>query len=142
MSQFSVELSCPQQRLFRYLADPRHRLEWQSSLVSLEMQSTGDPRIGMRWQECARGLGRFTMEITEHQSHELWAERGSSERGEIDLTLKFSPGKSAETTRVAVTVVMRLRGLLRYGVPMAPLVLHPLLRSDLRRAARLAKDGP
>lgn len=142
MSRFSVELSAPVPALFDYLADPRHRPDWQSSIVELSVVDDVSPREGMRWKERARGFGRFDMEITEYRRNERWAERGVSPRGEIDLALDFAIGPSPDSTRLTVTLELRLRGVFAATRHLAPFVLRPLMSADLRRAAQLAVAGP
>ena len=105
---FSIALPAPRDALFRFLADPRNRLRWQSSLASLEMISGGEPRPGMMWREQARGFGAFEMEIAECVAGRSWAERGRSRRTEIDLRLVFADGDVPHTTRIDLTIELRL----------------------------------
>lgn len=142
MSRFSLVLPAPVPALFAYLADPRHRPDWQSSILELRLISEGSPREGMRWTERARGFGRFDMQITEYQLEKRWAERGASSRGEIDLALDFAAGPTPDATELTVTLDLRLRGIFALTQPVAPLLLRPLMSADLRRAAGLAAACP
>ena len=36
---------------FRYLADPRNRPEWQSSLLSVDVPPDEEPHLGQAWSE-------------------------------------------------------------------------------------------
>lgn len=136
---FSITLPAPREALFLILSDPRQRLRWQSSLVSLEMTSEGEPRAGTTWREEARGFGAFEMEITECVAGRSWAERGRSRRGEIDLRLVFADGRAPDTTQLDLAVELRLAPPWSLVARFAPPILRPLMKRDLQRAAQLAR---
>ena len=131
-TRVEVTLRQPVERVFAYLADPRNRPDWQSSIRSLEMIDEGEPRVGMRWRERAAGFGTFDMEIATLEPNRVWAERGSSRLASIHLELRFTD--LGDTTRVALEATIDLRGPLSLLEPVQPLVLRPLMRADLRRA--------
>lgn len=137
MGKFVIALDAPLVPLFEFLADPRNRQNWQSSIVRLDMESEGEPRVGMKWREHARGLGHFQMEITECVSGVTWAERGTSSRGTIDLQLKFDATPDPSRTQITLVLDMNLRGLFALVNPVAPSLIWPLMKADLRRAAQL-----
>lgn len=141
-TRFSTTLLAPRAELFRYLADPRNRPKWQSSILSLTMTSEGEPHVGMTWREHARGFGQFEMEITECEEGRVWAERGRSERGEIEVRLTFQDGAEAGTTELELDLTLRLAGVWSALAWLAPPVMRPLMRQDLRRAAALAAAPP
>lgn len=136
---FSVEVDANIHQLFPYLAHPRNRPQWQSSILELRLVDEGPARVGMRWWERARGFGRFEMEITECEPERRWAEQGRSPGASIDLALDFEPGSQPDTTRLTVALELRLGSVLSLTGPMAPLVLRPVMSADLRRAAELSK---
>ncbi len=76
--------------MFRYLADPRNRPEWQSSLLSVTLLDRGEPRVGMSWRDNTMVGMRPTMEITELQPFRLWAEEGGWRGVRATLTLRFT----------------------------------------------------
>ena len=137
--QWCVRLEAPRERLFSYLSDPRHRLDWQSSLVALDIPEQGPPALGTRWREVARGVGAFDMSISEWVENHRWAEHGESHRAKIDLALQFS-GELPDETTVTVELQIELRGLLRWAEPLAGPILQVVMNADLRRAARLARE--
>ena len=98
-----VAFDVPVEEAFAYLADPRNRPEWQSSLRSVEMLDDGEPRVGMRWRDhTVVGLVP-QMEITTLEPGELWVEKGHW-RGVIQaiLTLGFEPTATGCMRRRAV----------------------------------------
>ena len=51
---------------FAYLADPRNRPEWQSSLRRVELLDEGEPRVGMRWRD--HTAVRMVPEMDDHRA--------------------------------------------------------------------------
>ncbi len=134
-----VAFDVPVEVAYAYLADPRNRPEWQSSLRSVEMLDEGETRVGMRWRDhTVVGLVP-QMEITMLEPGELWVEEGRW-RGVIKaiLTLGFLP----TATGCVVDVRFRVfgRGLL---APVGWLAtgggVLPVL-ADVRRAARILAE--
>ena len=133
-TRVEATLQQPVDRVFAYLADPRNRPDWQSSIRWLEMIDDGEPRIGMRWRERATGFGTFDMEIVAFERDRTWAESGSSRLATIRVELSFDDLGAA--TRVGLHARVDLRGPLSLLAPVQPLLLRPLMRADLRRAGR------
>ena len=51
MRTTTLRYAVPVHVAFAYLADPRNRPEWQSSLRRVELLDEGEPRVGMRWRD-------------------------------------------------------------------------------------------
>jgi hypothetical protein len=131
----AVEYDVPVHVAFAYLADPRNRPEWQSSLRAVEVLDGGPPRVGMRWRDLTSARIVPDMMITEMENDVLWAETGAWKAIEADLTLGFSPRAGGCTVSAAFGV--RARGLLRpvgWAATGAGLLA---VRGDLRNAARI-----
>jgi uncharacterized protein YndB with AHSA1/START domain len=131
----TVEYDVPVAVAFDYLADPRNRPEWQSSLRAVEMLDDGEPRVGMRWRDLTSARIAPEMVITEMEPERLWAETGRWKAIEADLELAFSP--SAQGCSVAVAFGVHGRGVLRpigWAATGAGLFA---VRSDLRKAGRI-----
>ena len=123
---------------FTYLADPRNRPEWQSSLRRVELIDEGAPRIGFRWLDhTAVGMAP-EMVITELETDVLWAESGRWRAIEADLTLRFAPHR--EGCSVDAEFVVRGGGYLRPVGWAASAVGLFAVRSDLRRAGRILES--
>ncbi len=131
----AVEYDVPVDVAFAYLADPRNRPEWQSSLRAVEMLDDGEPRVGMRWRDLTSAGIDPEMTITEMETDVLWAETGRWKAIEADLTLGFSPRSGGCT--VEVTFGVRGRGLLRPVGWAATRAGVFAVRGDLRKAARI-----
>ena len=131
----TVRYAVPVQVAFAYLADPRNRPEWQSSLRAVELLDEGEPRVGMRWLDHTWVRMSPEMVITELEPDVFWAETGRWRGIEADLTLAFAPHRGGCSVDVELDV--RGHGLLRpAGWPASSLGLLAV-RSDLRRAGRV-----
>lgn len=130
-----VEYDVPVGVAFAYLADPRNRPEWQSSLRAVDLLDEGEPRVGMRWLDLTSARIAPEMVITEMEPDVLWAETGRWKAIEADLTLGFSP--RGDGCSVAVAFGVRARGLLRPIGWVATGVGLFAVRSDLRKAGRI-----
>ena len=125
--------------MFRYLADPRNRPEWQSSLLSVTLLDRGEPRVGMSWRDNTMVGMRPTMEITELQPFRLWAEEGGWRGVRATLTLRFT----AITPGCRVDALGSLSGDGAWAVPVraAGKVAGPAIRHDLARAGEILTRG-
>lgn len=108
---------------FDYLADPRNRPEWQSSLSRVEGVD-GEPRVGQTWVDVTTPRLRPRMETTELDRPRRWTERGTWRGVTATLTLDFTE----TATGCDVTATFRIARLLRRPALWA-------VRADLRRAA-------
>ncbi|MCW2846117.1 MAG: Polyketide cyclase / dehydrase and lipid transport [Marmoricola sp.] len=134
----SVEYDVPVPVAFAYLADPRNRPEWQSSLRRVDLIDEGEPRVGQRWLDVTSARIVPEMVITEMETDVLWAETGRWKGISADLTLGFSP--RAGGCSVAVAFGVHGRGLLRpvgWAATGAGLFA---VRSDLRKAGRILSE--
>ena len=122
---------------FDYLADPRNRPEWQSSLRRVELLDEGDPRVGMRWRDHTAVRVAPEMAITALEPEVLWAETGRWRAIEADLTLPFAPHRGG----CSVDVEFEVRGRRRPASGGLAATRAGLLavRSDLRRAGRILR---
>jgi len=130
-----VEFDVPVSVAYAFLADPRNRPEWQSSLTRVEMLDEGAPRVGMRWRDHTAARLVADMEITVLEPGEVWAEAGQWRALSAMLVLSFEP--TATGCAVDVTFRVRGRGLLApVGWLATGAGLLPV-RGDIRRAARV-----
>jgi len=118
---------------FDYLADPRHRPEWQSSLARVE-DVDGEVRVGQTWVDVTTPGLRPRMETTELDRPRRWSERGTWRGFAAVLTLDFAeaPGCCDVTATMRVTG----RGVAALPARVLGLLAPRAVRSDLRRAAR------
>lgn len=150
--RFRVEAEgpAPVATSYAYLADPRTRPEWQSSLRRIE-DLQGDGEVGTSWVDVTTAGVRPRLEVTELVPDLVWAEVGRWRRVSADLRMLFSPlgedgsggdGGEGGGTRVVADVRLELPGPLApvaWALRLAgPAAVRADLRAALREAARQA----
>jgi uncharacterized protein YndB with AHSA1/START domain len=135
MPTATLRYGVPVHEAFAYLADPRNRPEWQSSLRSVDLLDEGEPRVGFRWRDRTAARVVPEMVITELEPNVLWAETGRWRSIEADLTLRFAPHGGG--CRVEVEFEVRGNGYLRPVGWITSRAGLLAVRSDLRRAGRI-----
>lgn len=131
----TVAYAVPVSVAFAYLADPRNRPEWQSSLRGVEVLDDGPPRVGQRWRDLTAARIVPEMTITDLEPDVLWAETGRWRAFEADLALRFRD--DGDRCRVEASFVVRARGILGPAGWIATRAGLFAVRSDLRRAAAI-----
>lgn len=152
---FTETLAAPSAALFAVLSVPERRPEWQSSLLWARVLSGGPTGVGTRWHERTRFGVEFTLEVVAHEAPSRWSERVTGNWGEATLELSFEPvgaprGAPAASGNEPQKPEQTLLGVALKVAPeawwhrparwLAPAV-RVLLRNDLRRAARLARNA-
>ena len=130
-----VRFAVPLQVAYDYLADPRNRPEWQSSLKSVEMLDEGEPRVGMSWLDQTSAGIVPRMEITVMEPGKVWAEVGVWRAFSALLVLGFEP--SAAGCVVDVRFRVSARGLLAPVGWLATGAAVPAVLIDVKKAARI-----
>ncbi|MEP9363383.1 SRPBCC family protein [Nocardioides sp. CN2-186] len=129
-----VSFPVPPEAAFDYLADPRNRAEWQSSLARVE-QVDGEVRVGQTWLDVTKPGLRPRMETTELDRPHRWTETGTWRGFTATLTLTFTA--TATGCDVEPTMELRGRGLAAPAARLLGLVAPSAVRSDLRHAASM-----
>jgi uncharacterized protein YndB with AHSA1/START domain len=130
----SVRFPVTSEVAFDYLADPRNRPRWQSSLARVE-DVDGEPRVGQTWVDVTKPGVRPVMETTELDRPHRWTEIGTWRGFSATLTLTFTD--AADGCDVEPTMVVRGRGLRRPLGAVLNLAAPYAVRSDLRHAAAM-----
>lgn len=147
MSATTLRIAAAPRACFDYLADPRNRPQWQSSLRSVEVLTDGPPGIGTRWIDRTSVGAAPRLEITEMappavtasaSSAGVWTEVGRWRGLTASLTLTFAPVE-ADPTATDVGVAVGIAGTGPWSLPAVILrrLSPPAIRADLRRAAAL-----
>ncbi len=108
---------------FDYLADPKRRPQWQSSLARVE-DVDGEPRVGQTWTDVTKPGLRPRMETTELDRPRRWTEVGRWRGITATLTLQFTETPTGCEVAATFDIARPLRMPAIWAV-----------RSDLRRAA-------
>lgn len=139
---FSVQqtLDVPRQAVFDVISDPRRRMEWQSSLRRLSMETEGPPGLGTRWSEVTQGGVAFALEITTYEAPARWGERAHGWLADAELMVTFhEAGATGEATRVEVDVSIAFKGPFKVLAPAVKRLMPSALVKDLQRAGELAR---
>jgi uncharacterized protein YndB with AHSA1/START domain len=139
----SVRIPAPRAQVFAYLADPRHRTEWQAGLARVQMVDEGEPRVGMRWVDHLAGGLAFDLQIIGMEPDRMWAEVTRKGPFTAFMTLLFEDDTVEGTPGTCVRIVPRVRGR-RLARPLGAAgtaLMNALVRFDLPRIARAAQRG-
>ena len=128
----------PPRTAYTYLADPRNRPEWQSSLLSVTLRERSEPYAGMRWRETTVVGVRPRMEIVEMAPYRLWTERGTWHGVTAVLTLRFTA--VGEGCRVRATGEVTGSGAWSLAALSSGWLASSAIGADLRRASRILSD--
>ena len=128
----TVTFEVPAEVAFDYLADPRNRPEWQSSLRRVE-DVDGEPRRGQTWTDVTKPGVRPAMRTDVLERPRLWSESGSWRFVRADLTLRFD---AVGELACDVHFSFRVHALGPIGL-LVTLASVPAVRADLRRAATI-----
>ena len=85
----------PVERVFAFMADVRNRPLWQENTHDVEVLSEGEPGLGTRWRESAKGIGTYEAEVVAFERDELWAEAADLEAGRARGSRSPSPPRTA-----------------------------------------------
>ena len=141
MSAFSVTVDLPQTpgELFRFLAEPRNRPAWQSSLKAVADVDPGEPHAGMHWLDVTKVGFKPQMQLTEVTPFRTLSEVGTWRGVDGLLTLRFL--KVGSGTRVTAEGRVIGRGPFAVAAAAAGRWAPGTIRADLERAGQLLLDG-
>jgi uncharacterized protein YndB with AHSA1/START domain len=140
VSRFTVTLDVPHapERLFRYLADPHNRPEWQASLKAVTEVDPGEPHAGMHWRDVTKVGIKPHMQLTELVPFRTLSEIGTWHGVDGLLTLKFV--KVADGTRLTAEGRVIGRGPFAVAASVAGRFAPSTIKADLERAAQLLES--
>ena len=127
--------------MFAYLADPRNRPEWQSSLLSVTLRdrTATEPHVGMRWRDNTMAGVRPAMEITRLEPDSVWAESGRWLGIRAELTMRFD--RTTTGCRVRADGTLSGSGPWAAPVAVAGRLAGPAIGHDLRRVGDILGRG-
>ncbi|MGI8524164.1 MAG: hypothetical protein ACR2K3_12780 [Nocardioides sp.] len=135
MSSFTCTVDLPNQPsdLFCFLAEPRNRPLWQSTLRTVTDIDNGEPHPGMQWRDITKFGLRPWMELTDLVPFRLLAEAGSWHGVDGLLTMRFL--KVSSGTRVNVEGRLIGRGPFAVAVAASGRWAPLTVQKDLQRAS-------
>jgi len=133
MSTFTVtiDLPHPPADLFHFLAEPRNRPLWQSSLRT--DVDGGEPHAGQHWRDVTKVGIKPQMQLTELVPYRVIAETGTWRGVDGLLTLRFL--KTAQGTRVTAEGRLIGHGAFALAAAVSGRWAPETIRKDLLRAS-------
>ena len=128
----TLDLPHPPPVLFRYLADPRNRPEWQSSLRSVIDVDEGEPHAGMHWRDVTKIGIKPHLQLTELVPFRTLSELGTWHGVDGLLTLRFV--KVGGGTRLTAEGRVNGRGPFAAAAAIAGRWAPATITADLKRA--------
>jgi uncharacterized protein YndB with AHSA1/START domain len=141
MGSFTVTLDLPHSPdvLFRYLADPRNRPDWQSSLKAVADVDPGEPYEGMQWRDVTKVGIKPHMQLTEIVPYRTLSEVGTWRGVDGLLTLRFL--KIGGGTRLSAEGRVTGRGPFAVAAAVAARWAPSTVKADLERAGARLSEG-
>lgn len=134
----AVDLAVDTATAYGFLADPRQRPRWQSSLRSVSLIQDGAPRVGLTWVDNTVTGVRPQMTITAMDPGRLWAERGTWAGIEGRLTLRFE--ETLLGCRILADGLVLGSGPWALPAALAGRLGGPAVAADLRRAEATLRE--
>ena len=140
MSDFTVTLDLPQDpgTLFRFLAEPRNRPLWQSSLRAVTDVDPGEPHAGMHWRDVTKAGVRPQMQLTELVPYRVITETGTWRGVDGVLTLRFV--KTGQGCRLTAEGRLIGHGVFKMAAAVSGRFAPEAIRKDLLRASEVLSD--
>ena len=144
MSTFTVtiDLPHPPADLFHFLAEPRNRPLWQSSLRTVADVDAGEPHAGQHWRDVTKVGIKPQMQLTELVPYRVIAETGTWRGVDGLLTLRFL--KTGQGTRVTAEGRLIGHGPFALAAAVSGRWAPETVRKDLLRASDVLaeQDSP
>jgi uncharacterized protein YndB with AHSA1/START domain len=136
----SVEISRRPEDVFPYATDPARLSEWQESVVSTSMESSGPLAAGSRVKHTRR-IGRaertMTIEMSEISPPRRWAFRGVDGPVRPVATGTVEPLEDGARSRVTIELDFEGHGI---GKLLVPLIVRPQAKRELPRNQQRLKE--
>jgi uncharacterized protein YndB with AHSA1/START domain len=126
----NIEIARPAEDVFRYVTDPDHLREWQSSVVDVKREDEGPVHAGSK-VIVTRKMGPreqpMTMEVAQLTPPRSWAIRGvdGPVRGNVDGTVE--PVGEGDRSRVTLKLDFEGHGI---GKVLVPLVVRRMAQKE------------
>lgn len=137
MSEFTVtiDLPHPPSDLFRFLAEPRNRPLWQSSLRTVTEVDEGEPHPGQHWRDVTKVGIKPQMQLTELVPYRVISETGTWRGVDGLLTLRFL--KTPRGTRLTAEGRVIGHGPFALAAAVSGRFAPETIRKDLLRASEV-----
>ena len=131
----TIDLPHPPADLFHFLAEPRNRPLWQSSLRTVTDVDEGEPHPGQHWRDVTKVGIKPQMQLTDLVPYRVIAETGTWRGVDGLLTLRFL--KTGQGTRVTAEGRVIGHGPFALAAVVSGRFAPETIRKDLLRASQV-----
>ncbi len=128
----TVEIKCPADKVFAYVADAKSWPQWQLSMLEAKQTSPGEMGVGITFEGVNKVMGRrmaWTSRVTEYERNKAWREVIKSGSTQLDEHLTFYP--IGIGTRVTQVYDMKAGGFLKLFAPMMASSMRKEMKKNL-----------
>jgi uncharacterized membrane protein len=140
----SIEISRPPQEVFDYVGDLSRHTEWQTGLVSVEVETDGPTKLGSRAKETRHvpgGNQTYEYEITQWDPPRVAAFEVKTGPVRPHGTIRFTSLDSGSRTRVEFEMEFVGHGLGKVLVPLAARDARKHVPGDLEKLKERVESG-
>jgi uncharacterized membrane protein len=140
----SVEIRQPSDRVFAFVSTVENAPKWQSELTESRLLTEGPLRVGSKFKEVVKLLGRpieLICETTELEPGRKLAFKSDNDRTmQFDVTFLVEP-QGGSASRVTITSNTRVGGLLRLLEPFFAGEVKSASKKELERLKAALENG-
>jgi uncharacterized membrane protein len=128
--QVTIQIDRPVKEVYDYVVNVENTQKWQPAVIQVKRLTEGPIRVGTRFSEVAKILGRqvnTTCEVTHLVPNKVFAFKGTSD-GPLEYQTAYTFEQSSNGTRVNIVGSFRTKGLWR--------LLEPILKGEVERDSR------
>jgi uncharacterized protein YndB with AHSA1/START domain len=128
----TVEIKCPVDRVFAYVADAKSWPKWHLSMLQADQTSPGQIGVGSKFAGVNKVMGQrmpWTSNVTECTDNKKWCETISSGSTEIKEQITFDPIE--EGTKFTQVYDMKVGGVLKLLSPMVVRSMRKEMKANL-----------
>jgi len=128
--QETIEINRPVKEVYNYLVNVENVQKWQPAVIEVKRLSEGPIRVGTKFSEVAKMLGRHirtTCEITQLEPNKVFAFKGASD-GPMEYQTTYTLEPNGSATRLKIVGSFRTKGLWR--------LLEPFFEGEVKKQSR------
>jgi uncharacterized membrane protein len=138
-----IDIARPADEVFIFLDDVTNNTQWLRGMVSCTWTTDPPTRVGSRYEQVARFLGReirTSFEVTEHEAgHRVTIASRAGSSFPLTVTREVIP-RGADACAVIETVESDPAGFYRMATPLLRLMVGRNIRRDYRRLRTLLES--
>ena len=128
--QETIEVNRPAKEVYDYLVNVENAQKWQPAVIEVKRLTEGPIRIGTKFSEVAKMMGRrisTTCEITELEPNKKIAFKATSD-GPMEYQTTYTLEPNGAATRLRIVGSFRTKGLWR--------LLEPFLKGEVKKESQ------